>query len=64
MRHLKNYAFYPHQHCCRPAVIAMGFSSIAMAGKATVALPSGELGATSYDPIRSSKLNTCNVPDL
>ncbi len=33
----------------------------AMAQSATVVLPSGEIGATSYDPIRASKLNTANA---
>ncbi len=32
-----------------------------MAQSATVVLPAGELGATSYDPIRASKLNTANA---
>lgn len=39
-------------------VSLLGFSSFAYAQEATVALPAGELGATSYDPIRASKLNT------
>ena len=40
------------------ATLASGVSAIALAGEITVALPSGELGATSYDPIRASKLNS------
>lgn len=37
---------------------AMTMSSATFAGEITVALPSGELGATSYDPIRASSLNS------
>lgn len=33
-------------------------SSIALAQQATIALPTGELGATSYDPVKASKLNS------
>ncbi|MEM7633188.1 MAG: ABC transporter substrate-binding protein [Pseudomonadota bacterium] len=58
MRHLKKLRLLSSSALLSAGILAMGFSSIAMAGKATVALPSGELGATSYDPIRSSKLNT------
>ena len=42
-------------------VSLLGFSSFAYAQEATVALPAGELGATSYDPIRASKLNTATA---
>ncbi len=35
--------------------------SAALAQSATIVLPAGELGATSYDPIRASKLNTANA---
>ncbi len=58
MRHLKKLRLLSSSALLSASIVTMGFSSIAMAGKATVALPSGELGATSYDPIRSSKLNT------
>jgi peptide/nickel transport system substrate-binding protein len=39
-------------------VTAAFLATGAIAQEATIAFPSGELGATSYDPIRSSKLNT------
>lgn len=60
MRNLTKLRFPTRLALLSASVIAMGFSSMAMAGDATVALPASELGATSYDPIRSSNLNTAS----
>ncbi len=58
MRHLIKAGLLSSSTLLSASVIALGLSSMAIAGQATVALPTGELGATSYDPIRSSNLNS------
>ena len=58
MRHMTRACLLTATILTSTSFLASGFATRAWAGEATVALPSGELGATSYDPIRSSKLNT------
>ena len=48
---------------CTTAMLVAGFgltsgASLALAQEATFALPAGELGATSYNPVTSSNLNS------
>jgi peptide/nickel transport system substrate-binding protein len=42
-------------------ILTANLSSAVLAQEATVVLPAGELGATSYDPIKASKLNSANA---
>jgi len=58
MRILSKLALLSSTAILSAGLITMGLSSASIAGTATVAFSTGSLGTTSYDPIRSSKLNS------
>lgn len=60
MRQLTKRSFQPTTTILSAGLITLSLSCAVFAGEAIVAFSAGELGATSYDPIRASKLNTAN----